>query len=56
MRKSEKRTPIKIDSRNLQNFSEQQKKEDDFFKRFEKKSVPDLQRGLGIFAREFKKS
>jgi|DEB0MinimDraft_10_1074344.scaffolds.fasta_scaffold36135_1 hypothetical protein len=47
IRKSEDKPSIKIDIKNLQNFSEQEKKEDDFFKRFEKKSDPDLQKGLG---------
>ena len=56
MRKPEEKTPIKIDIKNLQNFSEQQKKDNEFLKRLERKPDPDLQRGLGIFAREFKKS
>lgn len=56
MRKPEEKTPIKIDIKNLQNFSEQQKKDNEFLKLLERKPDPDLQRGLGIFAREFKKS
>lgn len=54
MKKAEQ--TVKIDIKNLQNFSDQQTKDDDYLKRLERKPDPDLQRGLGIFAREFKKS
>jgi len=47
MRKPEEKTPIKIDIKNLQNFSEQQKKDNEFLKRLERKPDPDLLRGLG---------
>ena len=54
MKKAEQ--TVKIDIKNLQNFSDQQTKDDEYLKKLERKPDPDLQRGLGIFAREFKKS
>ena len=47
MRKPEEKTPIKIDIKNFNNFSEQQKKDNEFLKRLEKKTDPDLRKGLG---------
>jgi len=47
MRKPEEKTPIKIDIKNFNNFSEQQKKDNEFLKRLERKPDPDLLGGLG---------